>query len=422
LGGGGALLVPVASPIERCRLCNSRSFIRLLSLGEQHISDFLTAEGDTPVSPLELIRCKTCNLVQLKHTFPRDHLYRHYWYRSGISLTMRNALEDIVLQACKIAKPVSRDIAIDIGCNDGTLLRSYGIPGLRLIGFEPAKNLVEEARRGTEYVFNDYFGYDVFHRKFPDSTAKIVTSIAMFYDLDDPNSFVSDVSKCLASDGVWIIQQNYLPTMLEQNGFDNVGHEHLTYYSLGTMTELLKRHGLEIFDVERNEVNGGSFRTYIGHRGRFDVRDRVRELARYEERLFARKPSIYETFEGEIKHIREQLRDFVVTRVKEGKSVYVYGASTRGNTILQYCSIGHDLIGKAADANPEKWGLKTPGTEIPIVSKDEARRDKPDFFLLLPHHFLDEIVKEEEAYLKTGGKFIVPLPRFRIVPAKDPKN
>ena len=332
---------------------------------------------------------------------------------------MRKALEDIVVKACEVAQPEDGDIVMDIGCNDGTLLRSYKIPSLKLVGFEPARNLVEEARKGTGFIFNDFFGYELFRQNFPGSKAKIITSIAMFYDLDDPDTFVADIVKCLDAEGVWVIQQNYLCSMLEQNGFDNIGHEHLTYYSLGTMSLLLSKHDLEIFDVEKNDVNGGSFRAYIARRGRFPVRESVEEMKEFENELFSMKPSIYSTFAKNVQRVRSQLSEFITDQTENGRTVYVYGASTRGNTILQYCKLDQHLIKKATDANPEKWGRKTPGTQIPIVSKDEARKDEPDFFLILPHHFLKEIMKEEREYLESGGKFIIPLPEFRIVTASD---
>jgi hypothetical protein len=224
----------------------------------------------------------------------------------------------------------------------------------------------------------------------------------MFYDLDDPESFVADIVKVLDTRGIWVIQQNYLLSMLEQNGFDNIGHEHLTYYSLGTMNRLLSKHNLEIFDAETNQV-----------------RKTVGEMEERETMLFSKEPSIYKTFAENIRGIRSQLKEFIVDQAKEGKTVYVYGASTRGNTILQYCKLDYRLIKKATDANPEKWGRKTPGTEIPIVSKAEARQDTPDYFLILPHHFLKEIMKEEKQYLESGGKFIIPLPKFRIATTND---
>ncbi len=328
---------------------------------------------------------------------------------------MRKALGEIVVKACEVAQPKEGDIVMDIGCNDGTLLRSYKIPGLKLVGFEPAKNLVEDARKGTTFVFNDFFGYKQFNEKFPSTRAKLITSIAMFYDLDDPDAFVADIVKSLDPRGVWVIQQNYLCSMLQQNGFDNIGHEHLTYYSLGTMSQLLSSHDLEIFNVEKNDVNGGSFRTYVARKGQFPVRESVEKMKEFEENLFSMKPSIYSTFGRNVRRAKAELSEFITDQIKNGKTVYVYGASTRGNTILQYCRLDHRLIKKATDANPEKWGLRTPGTEIPIVSKEEARRDNPDFFLVLPHHFLKEITREEEKYLESGGKFIVPLPRFQVL-------
>jgi SAM-dependent methyltransferase len=328
---------------------------------------------------------------------------------------MRKALADLVSGTCDVAKPSAGDLVLDIGCNDGTLLRSYPVKGLFLVGFEPAENLVQEARNGTNWVFNDFFSTQTFKRKFGARKAKIVTSVAMFYDLEDPNQFVADVAKILAQDGIWAVQQNYLATMLEQNGFDNIGHEHLEYYTLKTMHELLKRHGLEVFDVETNDVNGGSFRTLICHKGQHSIQDTVSLMEKHEDRLALDSHATYERFAENIRKQRSLLRDFVVKSVRNGKSVYVYGASNRGNTILQYCGLDHALIKKAADANPEKWGRKTVGTLIPIVSKEEARRDKPDFFLILPHHFLNEIIRDEKEYLQDRGKFIVPLPQFRII-------
>ena len=330
---------------------------------------------------------------------------------------MRKALEDIVVKACEVVHPGEGDIVVDIGCNDGTLLRSYKIPGLKLVGFEPARNLVEDARKGTTFVFNDFFGYKRFNQKFPNTKAKLITSIAMFYDLDDPDAFVADIVKCLDTRGVWVIQQNYLCSMLEQNGFDNIGHEHLTYYSLETMNKLLNNHDLEIFDVEKNDVNGGSFRTFIARKGQFPVGERVEMMKEFEKKLFSMKPSMYSNFAKNVRRVKSELSEFIRDQTKNGKTVYVYGASTRGNTILQYCELDHRLIKKATDANPEKWGLTIPGTGIPVVSKIEARHDNPDYFLVLPHHFLEEIRREEREYLHSGGKFIVPLPQFRIVSA-----
>jgi len=220
---------------------------------------------------------------------------------------MRAALTDVATKAYSVAKPRAGDMVIDIGCNDGTLLRSYNEPDLRLVGFEPAENLVPDARKGTSWIFNDFFGADAFRKKFDGEKAKIVTCVAMFYDLEKPNDFVKDIVDCLAPDGVWIVQQNYLGTMLEKNGFDNIGHEHLEYYSLSTMEKLLAGHGLEIFDVETNDVNGGSFRTYAGHRGKFKVRETVNALKQREKHMQLNSSRVYHNFAARILTIKSAM-------------------------------------------------------------------------------------------------------------------
>lgn len=401
--------------VKECRLCGGSDLNEVLSLGEQYISDFVTSDGKPPKAPLELVRCSSCGLVQLLHTFSRGSLYERYWYKSGISTTMRKALLDLVSKTCGIVNPRSGDTVLDIGCNDGTLLRSYTTKGLYRVGFEPAKNLVPEAQVGTDLIFNDFFNARTFLKKLPGRKAKIVSSVAMFYDLEDPNTFVSDVAQILAADGVWVIQQNYLAMMIEQNGFDNIGHEHLEYYSLKTLQELLRRHSLEVFEAETNDVNGGSLRTYVCHSSAYPIGSSVGKITEYERRLNLEEPETYDKFAANIARIKDSVHRFVQSEVNKGKTVYVYGASNRGNTILQYCELDHRLIKKATDANKDKWGRKTAGTLIPIISKEEARQDNPDYFLILPHHFLSEIERDERGYLEHGGKFIVPLPKFRII-------
>lgn len=405
----------VVSVTSECRICGRSELQPILSLGNQYVSDFVASDGTSPQAPLDLVRCSNCGLVQLRHSFSRDSLYHHYWYKSGISSTMRKALSELVNRTCEIARPKPNDIVVDIGANDGTLLRSYTVPSLLRVGFEPAQNLVEEARKGTDLVFNDYFKADLFLKEFASKKARIVSSIAMFYDLEDPNRFVTDVTRILAPGGVWVVQQNYLATMLERNGFDNIGHEHLEYYTLRTMQELLNKHGLEVFEAETNDVNGGSFRTFICRTGDFPASPSVKKMQSDETRLGLGKESAYKDFARRISDLSKEIHDFVSSEVEKGKTVYVYGASNRGNTILQYCGLDHKLIRKATDANPEKWGRRTAGTLIPIVSKEEARRDNPDYFLILPHHFLAEIRKDEKRYLDEGGKFIVPLPHMQII-------
>lgn len=410
---------------QTCRSCGSGELVDVLSLGIQYVSDFLEERTNGGLlAPLGLVLCDVnsggCGLVQLRHTVPGDLLYRRYWYRSGVNASMTEALRDVANQAERLTGLSDGDIVVDIGCNDGTLLRSFRRRHLTLIGFEPAKNLIPFAEVGTTKIINDYFNLEGYRKNLGESKAKLITSIAMFYDLEDPNSFVEDVRACLDDDGVWVIQMSYLPSMLRQNAFDNICHEHLEYYSMTSLQSLLSRHGFEIFDVELNEVNGGSFRVYVKHEGcrsygKEGSRGRLARIRRLERDLHLSDTRAYLEFASRVNSLRDRLHEFISAEHKKGKKIYVYGASTKGNTLLQFCNLDRGLIDAAADRNPDKWGKKTIGTHIPIISEEQARADRPDYFLILPWHFLGEFMKREEAYLKGGGKFIVPLPEFRVI-------
>ncbi len=411
--------------IERCRSCLSKNLIPIISLGEQYIADFVDTPKNSPKIPLELVLCDIesggCGLLQLKHTTPPELLYKQYWYMSGVNQTMREALADVTHKAERLVRLSTGNIVLDIGCNDGTLLRSYTTKNIKLVGFEPAGNLVPLAEKDTTKIINDFFSYEEFKKNFGDEKAKIITSIAMFYDLDDPNKFVSDISNCLDKDGLWIIQMNYLCSMLEQNAFDNICHEHLEHYSLLSLNNLLNKHGFEIFDLELNNLNGGSFRVYIKHQGSKSIKplegagERLRKIEEYESNFGLHNKEVYEKFAQRISDTASKIHNFIKTETAKGKKVYVYGASTRGNTLLQFCNLDNKLIKAAAERNPVKWGKKTNGTLIPIISEEQARSEKPDYMLVLPWHFLKEFLEREKAYLELGGKFIVPLPYFRVI-------
>jgi hypothetical protein len=399
----------------------------VLGLGSLYISNFLDAGATTPPPvALELVLCDIgrggCGLLQLKHTTSPEMLYQQYWYRSGVNVTMREALADITHKAERFIRPKSGDVVLDIGCNDGTLLRSYNTDGLVRVGFEPADNLVPYASEGTDKIVNRYFNFEDFDRVANGTKARIITSIAMFYDLEEPNTFTADIARCLDQNGVWIIQMSYLPLMLEANAFDNICHEHLEYYSLTSLRQLLARHDLQIVDAELNDVNGGSFRVYACHVSRtrpdsaFETA-RVNALDALEQTIGLASPTVYEQFAARVGRIRSTLHDFVRREAGLGKTIYVYGASTKGNTLLQYCGLDATLIKAAAERNPDKWGRRTVGTAIPIVSEDDARRARPDYFLVLPWHFLKEFMERERAYLAAGGRFLVPLPYPEVVTA-----
>jgi len=250
--------------IKECRSCGSDSFFPILSLGNQYVTNFINSKDEQGETiPLELVLCGNCSLLQLKHNTPPQLTWNdQYWYKSGISSTIKADLKDISEKAKKIKELEKGDIIVDIGCNDGTLLDFYN-NSIKGVGFEPSKNVAEEAKSKGHYIINNFFNAKDFKDRFGNEKAKIITAISMFYDLDNPNQFLEDIVSCLDKDGLFVIQQNYLVTMLEQNAFDNICHEHREYYSLGSLENILKKYGLEIFDVEQNSINGGSIRTYM---------------------------------------------------------------------------------------------------------------------------------------------------------------
>ena len=409
--------------INSCRVCGSKDLRFILSLGEQYVTDFVDKPEDTiNKGPLTLVLCDSssggCGLLQLKHTFNHDALYKKYWYKSGISISMVSALKEVVESVTSIIKLEENDVVLDIGSNDGTLLKQYG-GNLIKIGFEPS-NLWELGINKNTKIVNDYFGSDKFLNVSNNKKAKIITAIAMFYDLEDPNKFVYDLKKCLDENGIIVIQMNYLGLMLKNNTFDNISHEHLEYYSLKTLNYLLKKYDLEIFDVILNDVNGGSFRVYIKNKGSvitsLNGYDRVKTQIEYEEKLGMDKKEVYAEFAERIVSIKEKLLSILESEKAKGKKIFIYGASTRGLVILQFVGIDEKLISLATDKNKDKWGKYIAGTKIKIIPINEYRIQSPDYLFVLPYHFINEIMNQEDVYIKNGGKLIVAIPEVKIIP------
>lgn len=413
---------------QGCRVCGGQ-LSPILDLGRQRISGAFGDGAPERKVPLELVRCApeltegACGLVQLAHTVPGEILYSSYWYRSGVNRTMTENLHEIGRQAEQLAGLCPGQLVVDVGCNDGTLLDGYATPDLCRTGFDPSDVAAHAERKGYK-VIRDYFSHEAFVRadghSIPSNVelARVVTSIAMFYDLEDPARFVRDIATVLAPGGVWCLELHYLPAMLESNGFDAIVHEHLCYYSLAVLERLLHAEGLEVISAVRNGINGGSIRVFAGHRGAHPVDSaglRALRVAEFEAALDTPEP--YRRFAGRVRLAGEQLRALCLD-LSLHASIHVYGASTKGNAILQYAKLGPDVIECAADRNPDKAATLT-ATGIPVVSEEESRAMRPDYYLVLPWHFLDEFVERERAFLDRGGKFIVPLPEVRVVGAQE---
>jgi hypothetical protein len=413
-----------------CRICGSKSLTPVISLGQQALASAFVIDGAAAALPdrevpLDLVRCdprrdeNACGLVQLLHSYPKELIYRDYWYKSGVNQTMRNALAEIMHRIKQLVPLAAGDIVVDIGCNDGTMLRSCDVPGVDCIGFDPASNLAEPNEPFLRVT--EFFSAETFKRlRGDDARAKGVTSIAMFYDLEDPAAFVREVAGILHPDGLWIVQFADLPGMLTTNMYDNICHEHLLYLHLAPMERILDQAGLRLVDLEMNDVNGSSYRLFVRHKAggkataEGAARVQARRVAEFNMRLD--QPAIYERFSKAVVSNRNGLRDLLHFLKEEGKLVIGYGASTKGNVILQYCNILPELLPYLADRNRRKHGARTLGTNIPIVSEEEARAMNPDYFLVLPYHFLPEMLEREKPFLERGGRFIVPVPTIQLVP------
>jgi SAM-dependent methyltransferase len=402
---------------------------KLFSLGELYVSDFINKDEDARAGKhdMTLVIDERYGAARLEKCTPIHSMFGKYWYRSGINQTMRNELKGIVDSITSVQKINEGDLWLDIACNDGTLL-SFVPDGIKKLGIDPAEDSFKnESSKIADEVIQDFFTLENFKKsKFKKKKAKVVTCIAMFYDLDEPIEFLKDVTKVLDDDGLFVLQMSYTPLMIKQLAFDNICHEHVYYWGLASIEKLLKKAGLKIVDCQLNDVNGGSFRIYIKKK-KSDVttfatapyRDvcnvRVESLIKWEKGLKLDKEEIWLDFYNRIEALKKETVDFIKAEKAKGKVICGYGASTKGNTLLQYFGLDNTLIDAIAERSHYKFGLKTIGTNIPILSEEDVRAMNPDYMLVLPWHFISEFIKREDEFLSKGGKFIVPCPNFQII-------
>lgn len=406
--------------IDVCRISGSGNLISVLNLGNQALTGVFPKDPNDPITtgPLELVWCPDSGLLQLHHSYDLDEMYgMNYGYRSGLNQSMVKHLLNKVNHLQRLRPISTGDIVLDIGSNDATLLSSYDVCGLKRIGIDPTgKKFKDFYKDGIELV-PEFFSAQAFQSKSPTAKAKIVTSISMFYDLEAPLDFVKDIQDVLDDDGIWHFEQSYMPTMLRMNSYDTVCHEHLEYYSLGVVKRLLEQCNLKLIDVQMNAVNGGSFAVTAAKKSSMlTSNDAVIEwLLGQEDRMGLHTPKPFRDFEERVFRHSDDLVRLIQALIADGKKIVGYGASTKGNVLLQFCGFTEKEISCIAEVNPDKFGSFTPGTNIPILSENEVRAMKPDYMLVLPWHFRDSIMQRESEYLASGGKLIFPLPEIEIV-------
>jgi hypothetical protein len=410
---------------QTCRVCGNEHLTTILDLGSMYLQGSFVKEGyPKPPErkvPLELMWCDTtkyeygCGLVQLSKTVSQDILYSTYWYRSDTNTTMKNHLKDIadMVTGYFTMKPVN---VLDIGCNDGTML-SYYPTYFNRYGVDPS-NAIYDIKDDSIFKVKDVYPTN----KLKGQQFSAITSIAMLYDLEEPTVFVNIIYNQLTDDGIWVFEMSYLPSMMTANAYDTICNEHIEYYSLQVIEYMLENAGMKLINATLNDTNGGSIQCTavkeqcnlypINH----DNLNKLRTLE-FEMELDTIKP--YDEFNDRIIDIIEKLRILILSIRAEHKTIHLYGASTKGNTLLQSLNLDNGIISYAADRNPDKWGAKTLGTNVQIISEEESRAMKPDYYLVLPWHFKKEFLVRERETILSGTNFIFPLPNIEIITKQD---
>jgi len=411
---------------KTCRVCGSSALTKVISLGEQYLQgSFIKPGKEIPPNRkilTSLVRCdpvrdeNACGLLQMEHSVPPEILYSAYWYRSGTNDTMRKHLKGITEEAVSLIE-TQKCRVLDIGCNDGTLLKFYP-DNFEKYGVDPSD--VAQEIQGNIKVVQDIFPSEELSEKLQGKQLDIITSIAMFYDLENPIEFTRGIKRILSPHGIWIFEMSYMPTMLKMNSYDTICHEHLEYYSLAVIEYILKKADMKIFNATLNDINGGSIRCFATHANNFAYKkdefvQNLKSLHQEEFDLELDTDKPYNHFQERINIHKEELNALLKKLKKDGKRIHVYGASTKGNTILQWCGIDNRIIDVAAERNPDKYGAFTLGTDIPIVSEADSRAMKPDYYLVLPWHFKEEFLKREQEMLQRGVGLIFPLPTIDII-------
>ena len=405
--------------IKNCRLCNAKEFSDLFSLGNLSFTGKFTKsiKSNVPKDFLDLVMCKKCKLVQLDRNFSPNYLYSEdYGYRTGINKTMTKHVGNVVKEAIKLVKPIKNDFVLDIASNDATLLNFYN-KRLNTVGVDPLIQKHKIFYSKIDYKLSDFFSFSLLKKNNLNKKYKIITALSMFYDLKNPHSFVKDIVKILHKDGVFILEHADLLSIIKNCLFDTICHEHLEYYSSKIIINLMKINKLRVFNIVPNITNGGSMRYFICHdNSKYKNKHKIISSILNQEKNFKLDfVNTYYKFFKRINLVKRKLNNLFKTIENKNLSIHGYGASTKGNVLLQYFGLTNKQIPYIADRNPQKFNSYTPGTKIKIISEDFSRKMNPHYYLVLPWHFKSEILKREIKIRKKGTKFIFPLPELKIL-------
>lgn len=400
--------IPKTKKIKKCRLCKNDKLVKIHDFGNIYVSNFVSKNNINSgiKAPLILVFCSHCKLLQLQHSAPQEIMYKkYYWYKSGITKTMRDSLKELYLDIKKNCNLKKGDVVLDIGANDGTMLKYFKKDKIITIGCEPAKNLQTELKKNCDYVIGDFWDSKKLKNiPLKYKKIKVITAIGMFYDLEDPSKFIRDAANSMDEDGIFVAQLMCLHSMIKMNDLGNICHEHLEYYSYDSLKYLFEKNGLKIFKISENKVNGGSYRIYC--------KKNLKKSINFKEKTSLND---IKKFIKNIKNNRKETVKFLTKEIKKNKKIILYGASTKGNTLLQYYNIDNKIIKFAAERSSNKWGKYTVGSGLKIISEKESRKLNPDYLYVMPYGFIEEFKKREKNWLKKGGKFLLPYPKFKVV-------
>lgn len=408
------------SHIDKCRICGNSHLEEVLDLGEQTLTGVFPKSKDEPITrgPLRLVKCTgnddCCGLLQLAHSYDLGEMYGdNYGYRSGLNQSMVRHLHAKVRRVMDIADFSGHPVVLDIGSNDGTTLSAYPKGACKRIGMDPTAAKFRQYYPDDALVIDDFFSAERFKQALPGEKAHVVTSFSMFYDLERPMDFMSEVEAILDDEGIWVFEQSYMPLMLERNSYDTACHEHLEYYALKQIKWMADRVNLKIIDIEFNDVNGGSFSIIVAKkRSGYPEFAGLSAVLKKEQELGLDSLRPYQAFAERAEGSRISLRDFVRKALAEGKRVACLGASTKGNVLLQYCGFTPDELYAVGEVNPDKYGRFTPGTLIPIIPESELLADEPDYLIVLPWHFREFFI---EKYKLKKARLVFPLPELEVI-------